>query len=360
MRNRGDNRGGTNDTPQYSSQQVEVVLHSIGVDIDYETVNDFVAFCPFHGNRHTASFSVSRTSGSYICFNGSCNVSGSLVDLVKKLSDRNEFEARRLIISKKNSSAEDFAEQLKKALNPLPDFAEFPLVTIERMTQHFWENEKAITYMRSRGFSDETLRKYSIGWSDKKGLIVVPMHNSTGMPIGLIGRTPSKDDKQFKNSTKLPTSKTLFNIHRARRQGESVIVTEASFDAMRVDQAGYPNVVSCLSGNVSPYHIDQLERHFNTIIIMTDFDKKEKHMYNDCGKCAKRGWKLCHGHNPGRDLGAKIAANLPMKRVLWAAYDEKLVYPHDAKDAGDMTDDEIRQCLRNAVTNFEYMSWDLY
>ncbi len=72
------------------------------------------------------------------------------------------------------------------------------------------------------------------------------------------------------------------------------------------------------------------------------------------------GFKLCIGHNPGRDLGAKIAGNLPRKRVMWASYEDKIVYPHDAKDAGDMTDQEIRQCLRNAVPNFEYTSWALY
>lgn len=360
MSDRRNNRERELDTAQYTSQQVEAVLHACGVDIDYETENDFVAFCPFHGNRFSPSFSVSRTKGKYLCFNGSCNLSGSLVELVKKTSNRNEFEARRLIVQKGKDSTPDFAAQLQKALNPTPDFAEFPQASLDRLVEAFWENEKAVAYMRGRGFTDETLRKFSIGWSGKKGLVVVPMHTVKGMPIGLIGRTPSATDKQFKNSLKLPTSKTLFNLHRARRHGETVIVTEASFDCMRVDQAGYPNVVSCLSGNVSPYHLEQLDKHFNTIVIMTDFDKKEKHMYNDCGKCAKRGFKLCLGHNPGRDLGSKIANSLPMKRVLWASFEEKVVYPHDAKDAGDMTDNEIRQCLKNAVTDFTYRGWDLY
>lgn len=360
MSTRGDYGGRKNDSAQYTTQQVENVLLASGVDIDYETENDFVCFCPFHGNRHSPSFSVSRTSGTYICFNGSCNETGNLVELVKRVSDRNEFEARRLIISKKNDTTADFAAQLQQALNPTPEFVEFPQATLSKLEAALWENEKAVAYLRSRGFTDETLKTFSIGYSAKKNLVTVPMYTASGMPIGIIGRSPSDSDKQFKNSAKLPTSKTLFNMNRARRQGETVILTEASFDAMRVHQAGYPNVVACLSGSVSPYHIEQLDKNFNTVVIMTDFDKKEKHMYNDCKKCAKRGFKLCVGHNPGRDLGTKIAANLPRKRILWASYEEKVIYPHDAKDAGDMTDEEIRQCLRNAVTNFEYTSWNLY
>lgn len=360
MSDRGDYSRGQNDTAQYTPQQVEAVLLNLGVDIDYDTENDFVAYCPFHGNRFTAAFSVSKTSGKYICFNGSCNVTGNLVELVKKMSDRNEFEARRFIISKKSDSTVSFKDQLQRALNPLPDFIEFPQEAIDRLVEAFWDNEKAVDYMMGRGFEKGTLQDYEIGYSDKKGLITVPMHTATGMPIGVIGRSPDAVDKRFKNSYKLPTSKTLFNLHRARKHGGTVIVTEASFDAMRVDQSGSPHVVSCLSGNVSPHHIEQLDRYFDTVVIMTDFDDKKKHIYPDCPKCRRRKFNLCIGHNPGRDLGQKIANSLPLKRVLWASYSENLVYPHGAKDAGDLTDEEIRQCLRNAVTNYTYQDWDLY
>jgi hypothetical protein len=39
-------------------------------------------------------------------------------------------------------------------------------------------------------------------------------------------------------------------------------------------------------------------------------------------------------------------------------YDEEEVYPRNAKDATDMTEAEINQCLRNAVNNFEYNARD--
>lgn len=350
----------------YSTNQIEATLRACGVDVEGETTNDFLCFCPFHGNRFTPSFSVSRTSGKYICFNHSCNVSGTLVDLVKKIpmrdgSFRNEFAARRLIIKKGSETEQAFVDQLAKAFEPKVDFVEFPQAALDRMYNDFWLNPEAIRYMvEERGFDEDVLEYFRIGFSAKKDIIAVPMHNGKGLPVGVIGRPADTENKFFKNSRGLPTSKTLWNLHRAKKHGDTAIVCEASFDAMRIHQAGYPNVVACLGGNFSPYHFDQLNKHFSRIIVMTDFDKKEKHIYKNCRKCKKRGFNLCSGHNPGRDLGATIAAGLHRKDILWASYSPKVIYPHNAKDAGDMTDDEIRQCLRNAVTNFEYSEWGIY
>lgn len=359
MADRGNDRGwGENLSQQYTPEQVEAVLLNCGVDVDYDTAHDFVCYCPFHGNTHSPSFSVSRTSGSYICFNGSCNETGNLVELVKKVTKKGEFEARRLIAQAKTDATSDFSARLKKALSHEPEFIEFPQRTIDRLVEEFWATPKAIEYMHGRGFEDATLKEFEIGYSGKQGLITVPMHNATGMPIGVIGRTPSDDDKRFKNSPKLPTSKTLYNIHRAKKFGGVGVVVEASFDVQRVSQAGHGATVGCLGGNMSPFHLQQLDRYFDTIVIMTDFDKKQFTI--DCARCRRNNKKLCVGHNPGRDLGMKIATGLPHKRVLWASYESRIVFPHDAKDPGQITDAEIRQCIKNAVTNFEYQSWNLY
>lgn len=354
------------DRETYTPNQVEATLRACGVDVEGETHNDFLCFCPFHGNRFSPSFSVSKTSGAFICFNHSCGMTGTLIELVKKVPKRdgtfrNEFSARRLIIKKGSETEQAFTDQLEKLLEPVVDFPEFPQVTLDRMYDDFWQNPEAIRYMvEERGFEEETLEFFRIGFSARKDIVAVPMHTIKGIPVGVIGRPADKENKFFKNSQGLPTSKTLWNIHRAKTHGEVVIVCEASFDAMRIHQAGFPNVVACLGGNFSPYHFEQLNRHFSRVIIMTDFDTKEKHIYKNCRKCKRKGFNLCMGHNPGRDLGATIAAGLHRKDILWASYSDEMVYPGLAKDAGDMTDDEIRQCLRNAVPNFVYEGWGIY
>jgi DNA primase len=109
---------------------------------------------------------------------------------------------------------------------------------------------------------------------------------------------------------------------------------ESSFDAIRVHQAGFPNVVATLGGFLSTEQQNLLNRHFNKITIMTDADQA------------------------GRELGKSIVNKLKFKDLLWASYEYGKIYPHDAKDAGDMTDEEIKTCIKNSVSDIEYRSWN--
>ena len=60
----------------------------------------------------------------------------------------------------------------------------------------------------------------------------------------------------------------------------------------------------------------------------------------------------------GRALGKNISNKLRNKDILWSSYSYGKIYPHDAKDAGDMTDEEIKHCIKNAVSDIEYRSWN--
>jgi hypothetical protein len=131
-----------------------------------------------------------------------------------------------------------------------------------------------------------------------------------------------------------------------------IILVEASFSAMRLDQVGYPNAAALLMGHFSNEHASLLNKYFNRIIIMTDYDKRQ--FYPACGKCKKAGSKLCKGHNPGEELGAKIADAMSNKDVLWAHCGEAKRFPDGMKDPDDMDDELIRYCIKNAVSNFEY------
>ena len=61
----------------------------------------------------------------------------------------------------------------------------------------------------------------------------------------------------------------------------------------------------------------------------------------------------------GRELGISISNKLRNKDILWASYEYGKIYPHDAKDAGDMSEEEIKHCITNAVSDIEYKSWNL-
>jgi DNA primase len=318
------------DSTIYSPAHVKSVIKSLGLDIAGETNNDFLCYCPFHSNRHTSSFSVSREKGAFICFNPSCGEAGTLTELVKRILNKNEYEAIRYISTKEAESVENFDETLTAMFEEKPDFAEFSQEVLDKL--HAGLNQSAIDYLQSRGINKESAEHFGLGYSENMGMITTPVHSPDGTPIGLVGR--SIEGKSFKNSTNLPKSKTMFNIHRAKKVGSHVIVVESNFDAIRIHQAGFPNVVATLGGSLSPEQKNLLNRYFSRITIMTDTDKA------------------------GRELGMTIANKLRNKDILWASYEYGKIYPHDAKDAGDMTDEEIKTCIKNAVSDIEYRSWN--
>jgi DNA primase len=320
------------DTTQYSPAHIKSILKSIGLEIVGETSNDFLCYCPFHSNRHTSSFSVSREKGAFICFNPSCGEAGTLLELVKRTMHKNDFESMRFISSKETEALENFEELLNDAISETPAFEEFPHETLVKLNDDLVTEWKAQKYFESRGIKMESGKYFNLGYSKNMDMVTVPVHSPDGMPIGIVGR--SIEGKSFKNSTNLPKSKTLFNVHRAKKIGDHVIVVESSFDAIRIHQAGFPNVVATLGGFLSTEQHHLLNRYFNRITIMTDSDLA------------------------GRELGLSIANKLRMKDILWSSCGYGKIYPHDAKDAGDMTDEEIIFCIKNAVSDIEYRSWN--
>jgi hypothetical protein len=60
----------------------------------------------------------------------------------------------------------------------------------------------------------------------------------------------------------------------------------------------------------------------------------------------------------GRELGISIASKLKNKNILWASHSYGKIYPNGAKDAGDMSDEDIKACINNAISDFEYRSWN--
>jgi len=327
---RGSYTGKVNST-QYTQGHIKSVLKEIGLDISGETSNDFLCYCPFHSNRHTSSFSVSKEYGAFICFNPACGESGTLIELIKRVLNKNDFQAMRLVFSKQEEALDNFEEIMAEMFKDKPDFVEFPQSKINELSTSLTLNKVARDYFVSRGINELSMSHFELGYSENQNMVTVPVHTLDGLPIGLVGR--SIEGKSFKNSTNLPKSKTLFNIHRAKKIGDNVIVVESSFDAIRVHQAGFPNVIATLGGHISTENIALINRYFNKVTLMTDAD------------------------HAGRELANSIASRLKNKDLLWASYEYGKIYPHDAKDAGDLTEEEIKACIKNAVSNIEYQSW---
>jgi len=337
----------------YSANQVRRVIKDLGLTIKGDTRNDFQVLCPFHHNTYSPAMSIGKHNGQYICFAPECGVTGNLVDLVKRIAHKNEFEALRYIISRSSDSDVEFEEELE-AIMATDEIKTFPQEVLDRLHAGF-KNSPAETYMLSRGFDLETMEYFKVGYSQTKDMVTVPVHYVDGTPMGLVGR--SIQGKSFMNNAGLQKTRTCFNIHRARASSSHVAILESSFDVMRLHQAGFA-AVALLGGTISTEQVNMLLRNFESFVIFTDFDDASKHVRKTCRKCYPQN---CTGHNSGRDLGIAIADRLASRSVEWAVYKPyDSVYPHDAKDATDLDIFEVQQCMTNVMNDSEYREWMPY
>lgn len=320
------------DSTQYAPNHIKSIIKGLGLDITAEPGNEVMFYCPFHSNRHTASCCINKSTGAWLCFNPSCGESGTLIELVRRVLHKNDFEAMRFISAQETEVLNNFDDIMSNLFEEKPEFEEFSQEILDKLYKEIQSSNQAIEYLNSRGINQESIEYFKLGYSSNMNMVITPVHSPDGLPIGLVGR--SIEGKSFKNSTNLAKSKTLFNIHRAKRIGDQVIIVESNFDAIRIHQAGFPNVVATLGGFLSVDQQNLLNRHFNKIIIMTDADQA------------------------GRELGKSITERLRFKDILWASYEYGKIYPHQAKDAGDMTDEEIKACIKNSVSDIEYRSWN--
>ena len=260
-----DNRNRRNKSNLYTEEQIKRVLSGSGINIESEIESDYLIFCPFHGNHRTPAGEVDKSSGIFFCF--SCHKACDLIELIMHTSARTYFEAARYIKSKETQS--NLAEDITKQLEKEPEFVEYDEFTIKRLNAAALESPRAMRYYNGRLITEASVKKFQLGYSDKRDMVTIPVHSPDGICVGFVGR--SVEGKEFKNSPKLPKSKTLFNLNRVKTS-RSVYVVESSFDAIRLDQCGMP-AVATLGASVNSTQIDLLQKYFNDIIVIADNDE---------------------------------------------------------------------------------------
>lgn len=290
-------------TSAYTEEQIKRVVAGSGISIESEVDSDYIIFCPFHNNSRSPAGEVDKRSGFFFCF--SCQHVCDLTELVMHTSGRTYFEAVRFIKSKETES--NLELQINKALIVKEDYKPYDELLIKRLNIQALEAPRAMRYFQGRLITEESVRKFSLGYSEKQDMVTIPVASPDGIDIGFVGR--SIEGKEFKNTPGLPKSKVLFNLHRVKTAGK-VYVVESSFDAIRLDQCGFP-AVATLGANVSKIQTDLLQKYFNNIIVIAD---------NDAA---------------GGNMKDKLIEKLG-NRVTVVTLDKKY------KDIGDMSDEDIR------------------
>jgi DNA primase len=183
------------------------------------------------------------------------------------MSGRTYFEAIRYIKGKETE--QDLERDINQKLIVKPDFVPYDELILKRLNNNLSSSDRAKDYFKYRKIEPSSWAKFSLGYSEKQDMVTVPVHSPDGIPVGFVGR--SIEGKEFKNTPGLPKAKTLFNLNRVKT-ADKVYVVESSFDAIRLDQVGFP-AVATLGANVSNIQIELLQKYFNNIIVIADNDE---------------------------------------------------------------------------------------
>ncbi|MCW1930629.1 MAG: DNA primase [Candidatus Kerfeldbacteria bacterium] len=275
----------------------------------------YKARCPFH-NEKTPSFSVSEQKQFYHCFG--CAKSGDIFNFVQEMESVEFVEALRLLAKKagvelKNVRRED-SNSKTRILDCLNSAQEY-------YTRNLWNPQHAsvLTYARTRGLSDETIKAFGLGYSDESwdGVIVAlrgkgftekemeeagitlrssktgqwfdrfrmrlmfPIHNSYGNVIGFGGRIMHDDPNAGKYINSPQTalynkSAVLYGLDLAKnfiKKMDAVMIVEGYMDVIGCHQAKFRNVVAASGTALTLDHIRTIKRFTNNIILAFDGDR---------------------------------------------------------------------------------------
>ena len=173
-----------------------------------------------------------------------------------------------------------------------------------------------LTYFKERGFSDETVKKFELGYSldewsglmdaavakgynpellEEAGLIIkgdnktydrfrarvmFPIHNITGKTIAFGARTLSKEKNQPKYINSPETelyhkSKVLYGLFQSKlaiRKEDNVFLVEGYTDVISMHQAGVENVVSSSGTALTVEQVKLIKRYTNNVTMLFDGD----------------------------------------------------------------------------------------
>lgn len=152
----------------------------------------------------------------------------------------------------------------------------------------YFPSQKAVWYMRKRGFSRKTVERFNVGYDMYKNRVIIPIRDGRDKLVAFIGRTTlHKDQLRLKDERRAAAGKDPFprymiydNVPRrflmlnqsfAEKGGDAVIVVESSMDYLMLRQWGYDNVVCILGSHASNWQWSLLSK-FKRIYAFLDND----------------------------------------------------------------------------------------
>lgn len=274
---------------------------------------NMVGLCPFH-NEKTPSFNVYTENGSFYCFG--CGVGGDVITFIMKMEnldyiDAVKFLAQRAGMNMPENDFDDSMSNLRKRI-----------YEANRAAARFYYDSlyspagrKGLEYFRGRALSENTIRRFGLGYADDnrfslcnhlnklgfknseivaanlafqskngRGIydrfndrVMFPIIDLRGNVIAFGGRIMTDQKPKYLNTSDTPVFKksaNLFSLNNAKNTGErTLILCEGYMDVIAVNQAGFRNAVATLGTALTEEQALLMKRYADEVIICYDSDE---------------------------------------------------------------------------------------
>ena len=304
---------------------VEVVSDFVSLK---KSGNNYFGCCPFH-NEKTASFSVSPAKNIFYCFG--CHKGGNAVNFIMEHEQMAYVEALKYLAQKYHievkekefTPEEQERHDDRESMMVLNEFAKNTF--IRNMTETDEGRAIGYKYFKERGFNEETIKTYELGYSlsERKAFtelalksgyqqkylvstglsilkeedgyifdrfssrVMFPIHNLTGKVIGFGGRVLDARTKgvnvKYMNSPQseiYDKSRSLYGIYQAKAtivKKDKCFLVEGYTDVLSMHQSGITNVVASNGTALTTDQIRLIHKFTSNITVLYDGDSAGIH-----------------------------------------------------------------------------------
>ena len=270
--------------------------------------------CPFH-NEKTPSFAVNGAKQMYHCFG--CGAGGNVYTFVMNYENYSCPEAVKMLAERAGVTLPEieYDEEQKRKQGHRQRLLD---VNREAATFFYYQlrspqGEAGYRYLSQRALSDETMRRFGLGYAGKSGAgliqylkqkgfedkliieaglgsynertgllsqfwnrVMYPIQDIRGKVIGFGGRVMGDGEPKYLNSPETPIfdkRRNLYGLNFARtaRSG-NIILCEGYMDVIAMHQAGFTQAVASLGTAFTAEQAMLLKRYTDNVLLAYDSD----------------------------------------------------------------------------------------
>ncbi|MBL7962689.1 MAG: DNA primase [Flavobacteriales bacterium] len=280
----------------------------------------YLGLCPFH-NEKTPSFNVSPALGIFKCFG--CGESGDAITFLQKHEHLSYVESIRWLAKRYSIELpeEERTPEQQMEQSERESLAVIQTWAAEWSMDQLWNADEGrrigLGYFHERGFRDETIRQFQLGyvpergdafaqaaiahgflpdllekagwikrredgtpWDFFQGRVTFPVHGLSGQVIAFGARTLKSDKKLPKyfnspESVLYVKSRSLYGIWHARKamaEAGTCYLVEGYTDVISLHQAGVVNVVASSGTSLTEEQVRLIKRYCSSVTILYDGD----------------------------------------------------------------------------------------